>query len=70
MKKLTLNKALENALNALDPLVNAYARLKASPIIDNLNDDTEVSGGTIQFGKLKAAKAAADGLYKFYKPSK
>lgn len=70
MKKLTLNKALENALNALDPLVNAYATVKSATFAGNIKDDTMVSGGGIEFKKLRAAKEAADGLYQFYKVSK
>lgn len=70
MKRLTLNKALENALNALDPLVNAYATVKATYVGNQVGDETMIHGGAIEFKKLRAAKEAADGLYKFYKPTK
>jgi hypothetical protein len=69
MKKLTLNKALENALNALDPLVNAYATVKATYVGNSVGDETMIHGA-IEFKKLRAAKEAADGLYKFYKCKK
>lgn len=66
MTKPKLNEALEAALNALDPLVNAYAAA-VSMTAGRVNDETKVMMGSLPLGKLKAAKAAADGLYKFYK---
>lgn len=65
MKK-DLNKALENALNALDPLVNAYASV-AGMFPGKVSDETTVHMGSIPLKKLKEAKLAADGLNKFYK---
>lgn len=56
-----LNSALEAALNALDPLVNAYA------LHSDLPGEMKVLIQPITIKKLKAAKAAQDGLNKFYR---
>ena len=65
-KKDRLNEVLEMALNALDPLMHAYASARGQ-MAGAISSEAMVEVGRVSVKKLREVKLAVDGLYEFYK---